>query len=736
MALVQARLTMEGHPDNNLYALAQQIVEAASHRLVFLVEVEQEQVGFEIRSLQEFMAAECLMDTSEHHIKERLNEIAPLPFWRNVFLFAAGKCFSERQELRETVRDICAELNEIDYDSIAGTYRAGSDLAIALLEEGSSRHQPRFEHLLARIATRALDTANPHLQIQLADVYEPQLETIYQDEINLRLTSTSAIQLFGAWNCLLKLVAADVDWAVQLATAHWPLQPDKQVSILRSVIEPTLNNWTFDKLLELVPVMPTRTFRNTFQTEFRRRGSESQVLKPELNAALLMLQQLRFRRIDTVELLNTGISYGPVRRLTTSDNVMLPGLPHDEDWHPSWHVYELTSEFLQTPSKDSLAETLNALASFIYDEGNFPIPEWDNLPWPILACLSSCANSQELLEMAERAHGGELGDIHDWKEAETRWFSKGVTYDDLICMSDERLPFDAEIRSNGFLTSISTLSPVFIAGQYRDNLGEVLDMFRQSPPGKTRSFLASMINWILFYYSYTDSHDDTVTLPPIDMQTLESVYQSVPPRSLIPLHMIVCLVGDSMDQLVAIWKTFKAKNCTLDSEGEARNLVEGSIHLLRRAYMIMDEDSLLLSVLAEMAEGGDLVDHHIDIKHPDRLETAEEKAAALIITLSQETWQSGSAEQLIQRAQEIGDSTSGTFDRIANILGNSQSAGENVERFVVALIKLIPSDDLFAHRRYVNLVENVLRQRTSHFAELHEGSQFALPTGIVALLRK
>ena len=169
---VQARLTAEEHTGEKLHTLTQDIVDAASQRLVFLVEVESEQIGFEIRSLQEFMAAESLMDVTEKSIRKRLDEIAPIPFWRNVFLFAAGKCFAERQELREAVYATCALLNETDGDELAGTYLAGSDLAIALLEEGSSMRQPRFESMLARIAIRVLDTANSSQQIELADIYE------------------------------------------------------------------------------------------------------------------------------------------------------------------------------------------------------------------------------------------------------------------------------------------------------------------------------------------------------------------------------------------------------------------------------------------------------------------------------------------------------------------------------------------------------------------------------------
>ena len=322
VALVKARLETEGHSEGRLHSLAQQIVEAASHRLVFLVEVEAEQVGFEIRSLQEFMAAECLMDGTDQSIRDRLDEIAPIPFWRNVFLFAAGKCFAERQALREPVRDICAELNEIDGDKIAGTYLVGSELAIALIEEGSSRNQPRFENLLARIAIGVLDTANTHLQIQLADVYEPQLDTIYRDAIKLRLTSSDKVQVFGAWNCLLRLVAADIPWAVQLATEEWPANQEDQIRILLSVNEPTKNQWATDKLLQLIPTTPATTFSDVLQSESRRHWLEGRDVDPELDTAVSVIQS-RFSHLGLVKVLDTGISYGSIGSLNANENVIL-----------------------------------------------------------------------------------------------------------------------------------------------------------------------------------------------------------------------------------------------------------------------------------------------------------------------------------------------------------------------------------------------------------------------------
>jgi hypothetical protein len=108
--LVRTRLASEGHEGQALESLTRQIISAAAQRLVFVVGLEADRVGFEIRSLQEFMAAEGLMDGSDEQIRRRLHYIAPLANWRNVFLFAAGKCYTDRRHLRETIQSICADL--------------------------------------------------------------------------------------------------------------------------------------------------------------------------------------------------------------------------------------------------------------------------------------------------------------------------------------------------------------------------------------------------------------------------------------------------------------------------------------------------------------------------------------------------------------------------------------------------------------------------------------------------
>ena len=82
IALVEERLKEEGHNGEQLEKLKREIVAAAVERLVFLVGFESDQVGFEVRSLQEFMAAESIMEGGDDDVELRLREIAPIPNWR------------------------------------------------------------------------------------------------------------------------------------------------------------------------------------------------------------------------------------------------------------------------------------------------------------------------------------------------------------------------------------------------------------------------------------------------------------------------------------------------------------------------------------------------------------------------------------------------------------------------------------------------------------------------------
>jgi hypothetical protein len=128
------------------------IVVAATHRLVLLAPHGDDGLGFDVRSLQELMAARHLATGPLDAIVQRLRVTAPSPHWRNVWLFVAGQLFADPQAHQHEA--LVALVEGIDQDAAArlgSVCPIGPSLALDLIDDGMARAQPRFfNRLLAR----------------------------------------------------------------------------------------------------------------------------------------------------------------------------------------------------------------------------------------------------------------------------------------------------------------------------------------------------------------------------------------------------------------------------------------------------------------------------------------------------------------------------------------------------------------------------------------------------------
>ncbi|MEI2397929.1 NACHT domain-containing protein, partial [Paenibacillus phytohabitans] len=124
---------------------------AITDRLVFISEVEDLRIGFNIRSMQEYFAANYyLHNQPDRLIPERITTIAKNIYWRNTFLFAMGYLAKYKAYLIDTVLSICGDLNgdSQDYGEITTEKitKLGSWLALDLLCEGVFRSRQREEN--------------------------------------------------------------------------------------------------------------------------------------------------------------------------------------------------------------------------------------------------------------------------------------------------------------------------------------------------------------------------------------------------------------------------------------------------------------------------------------------------------------------------------------------------------------------------------------------------------------
>jgi len=151
-------LAAEGYEEPERSQNAKDIMDSAADRLVFLVANTADHFGFELRSLQEFCAAQGVLEGGDEEVYRRLAAISCSDHWRNVFQLACGAIFSTNSARRDVIVSICRELNSGDIADFAGSEGAlmGSQLAIDILRDRVADTAPRHQRLLAEIAVSML----------------------------------------------------------------------------------------------------------------------------------------------------------------------------------------------------------------------------------------------------------------------------------------------------------------------------------------------------------------------------------------------------------------------------------------------------------------------------------------------------------------------------------------------------------------------------------------------------
>jgi hypothetical protein len=412
-AIILGRLTQTGFPGRSGVELADKILEAAANRLVFLVGVQEDKIGFEIRSLQEFFAAEGIMDGKDEQVNARLSSIAPLPYWRNTLLFAASRCASERRYLQTTIVGLCTELNSSG-DAFLRLSRSGSLLALDLLKDFPPERFPNHARALFDVAYDLTSRPKGDEQRQLAQIYKP----FFQETFQKRLTTLHGSEekfSDGAWALALALYSLDVSWAKKLVQRKWPQKDAFQIAALRHELprdeflaKAFLQNWPF-----VDPPVP----------------SEISDLPQALLDALHLLAAPSRKA-------NLYVSVTSARTRDVIDIIALPVRPIDERLQsvvglqlngPAWRLAQAHAMFLL--GSCPLAETLRITAEIWTDSQLKYCPL---MAWPILKCVDASAGPDHLLRFAQLAAQDRLGSIQSWQELEQQWARDGISLHELV----------------------------------------------------------------------------------------------------------------------------------------------------------------------------------------------------------------------------------------------------------------------------------------------------------------
>jgi hypothetical protein len=441
-AIVRKRMEAEGFEGEKLEELEREVKEAAANRLVFLVGLEADAVGFEIRSLQEFMAAKALMNDQDAVVVDRLRAIAGVTSWRNVFLFAAGECFAKRQYLRDTITTICRQLNDEVADPIARVILPGSTLAADLLADGFARNQPAYARLLAEEALSLID--RPEMAGRLASAYQDSLRENYENRAQAALESKSDE---GVVSLLLRLSGSGHSWADPLLDSH--LENHKVVlgTLLRLGREAT-GGWLAQHARSQIDDLGFADFYE----------SHRQLVRLNLGlpaGASALIRYFEDGWIDeSVAVPFAGLPADHFSlNLQSADSAVsdLAAVLEAGEGHlapRTLAAVRAIALFSRDTTAAELAEQLELVASEV------PPEDWGAMaqisPWPMSMPLAIANTSEELRDVAQLARQGALGNHPQWMAAEARWLREGVTVDDLDRVPDVSAPFDRHIGDRGF----------------------------------------------------------------------------------------------------------------------------------------------------------------------------------------------------------------------------------------------------------------------------------------------
>lgn len=141
-------------PSDHDAALLDKILTAATQRLVLIAPRGDEGYGFDVRSLQELMAARYLTTGTDDAVIQRLRTAASSPHWRNTVIFAAGHWFSDPQDHQhQAIVELVESVDKDAYDRLGNVVPVGPRLALDVIDDGMARSLPLWRD---RIIHRAL----------------------------------------------------------------------------------------------------------------------------------------------------------------------------------------------------------------------------------------------------------------------------------------------------------------------------------------------------------------------------------------------------------------------------------------------------------------------------------------------------------------------------------------------------------------------------------------------------
>jgi hypothetical protein len=446
--LIIERFRSQGHSETDVQDMATNFSRLVTDRLVFLAKVEALRIGFELRSLQEYMASEHMTNLEERAIIPAIRTRALSPFWRNVVLFAAGTIFATKEHLRAEVVVLCEQLNSAD--RATAILLPGSKLALDILKDGSCLSMPIYSHVLAANALRLLDAPQGDSAIDFTALRRPELVDLLWRELesttpssttrvlNALLTLDSLaddneLRSTSSMNMLISASSSEIQGAV--VSASWTSSNVRLATIAAPYYQfmPLDNLYGHQNLGSFEPEVETETETDAETTQ---------------NTCL----PAWLRHLSTLTNSSGQFEFSGEESALQANTVPLKADTEAWEWlasqatSASWAPVIANARFSAHPTADRLAAALEAS----------PIQQDYSLlartPWPLFTCVRYietvyAAEGHESADvfrqqLVKAIRDNQLGTIEHWMTLQEAWSANLSVDDDFV---DRAVSFQSDI---------------------------------------------------------------------------------------------------------------------------------------------------------------------------------------------------------------------------------------------------------------------------------------------------
>jgi hypothetical protein len=256
--MITEYLTRYSLKPDEITRITSEIVTAATHRLVFISELEEQKIGFAIRSLQEFFAANGYIHSiPDERLVKLLKIISHSSYWSNTLLFAIGYLSKTKDYLIDSVEAICGELNgsttELSSKDLSSIPKMGSWLALEIVNEGIFRSFPSIENKFCNLLGPLFEIAPNKKHEEFSRLPEKIISTWCTEYLSCALNKS--IANYAAWSIGFRLFHNPEIEA--LLEEKWPTDIKSQNTILTYLIKnQVVNDFVINRLIQCIPLMP------------------------------------------------------------------------------------------------------------------------------------------------------------------------------------------------------------------------------------------------------------------------------------------------------------------------------------------------------------------------------------------------------------------------------------------------------------------------------------------------